>query len=322
MSGGLFAVDAGGTRSRVLVRPAAGGEHQVELPSINPCAGPSAGTALPELVGTVRALLGAGPVAGWIASASVRTGGAGPELDGMRDALAALGPSATVVASNDIVPLPWGVPALDGEGVTVVCGTGSGWFGASADGRTAHVGGCEYLAGDEGGATYLGTEGLRAAVRAADGRGGSTALCAAITAETGREPAELAREVARAAYPKQRLAALAPVVCRTWLAGDAVAGDVVSAAIGELICGARAVRDRLGLPAGFAVATTGGVLARTAPFHAELARRLRAELGAGPVELVTDTAAVVLACLRRVLGPGHRPLLPPALAGHAWVLCG
>ncbi len=299
-SGCHFAVDAGGSRTRVLVETPTGRRHEVELPSINRHAtGGGADRALHEMFVAVRDLTADRPATGWLASASVDPDSAGPhadrELDRLCAAAARAGLTATLVVSNDVVPLLWGVPALCGVGVVAVCGTGTGFLGADGAGGVARASGCEYLGGDEGGAADIGLAGLRAAVRGADGRGPATTL---------PFDAALARRIAAEPFPKQRLAELAPAVCAAWRAGDAVAGAIVDGAVTELVTGVRAVRDRLDLPDRFAVAAAGGVLTANRDLYRTLAGRLRAELGATAWLVDDDTAAVVLAGLPRFAAQG------------------
>jgi len=317
---GRFAVDAGGSRTRALVVPAEGAARLVELPSINPRAtGGSADQTLVELLVTVRELLGAGPSAGWLASAAAGPGGVAPELDRVRSAAARAGlTGADLVVSNDVLPLLWGVPALSGTGVVAVCGTGSGFFGADGR-RVVNVGGCEYLGSDEGSAVDIGLHGLRAAVRATDWRGPTTALVEAFAAAAGQPVAALACRLAADPFPKQGLAELAPVVCATWLAGDEVAETVIRQAVGDLAEGVRAVRDTLALPDGFAVAAAGGVFTGCPELYREFVRHLTGKVGAGSVEEVTDTAAAVLAALDHFTGEDGLAL-PDGLSRYAGVL--
>lgn len=313
-----FAVDAGGSRTRVVAVPADGEPTSFELDSINPARGPAAEEALGELFARLRTVLGPGRALGWLASASTDPTSAGRERKRIRGLTGGL--DAKLLISNDLVPLLWGVPDLADTGVAVVCGTGSGFLGANA-GMLARAGGCEYLASDEGSAVDLGLGGLRAAVRALDGRGEPTQLTSAFADWSGLPAPELARRLAAEPYPKQRLGELAPVTCATWLAGDRVAGEVVRAALAELTLGVRAVRDRLALPAGFSVALTGGVLSGCRELCSEFAARLRADLEAAQACLVTDTAGTVLAALTRLLGPDGGQRLPSCLADqHVWLV--
>lgn len=319
---GYLAVDAGGSRTRAVVQPPVGEAQLLELPSVNPSAtGAAADATLGELFARVRVLLGAHPAAGWLASAAVDPHQPVAELDRVRRLGRQTGFTAPLVVSNDVVPLLLGVPALAGRGVVVVCGTGAGFLGGDGSGRIGRAGGCEYLGSDEGGAVDLGLRGLHAAVRALDGRGAPSRLVDELSEFAGRSVPELARLLAAEPHPKQPLARLAPVVCRTWLVGDEVAGEVVHAAVAELVLGVRAVCDQLGLAEGFAVAVTGGVVQGCPPLYGELSRRLVDELAAGSVDLVMDTAAVVLEALTRVWGPDGVPVLPAGLGNrHAWLV--
>lgn len=311
---GLFAVDAGGSRTRAVVRTAGGEITELELGTVNRCAaGAAADEVLTELFAQVRGVLGEPGCRGWLASASVAPEGADAEIDRVLAAATRVGLPGDLVLSNDVVPL---LVAIGGRGAVVVCGTGSGFLGGDGNGGVARAGGCEYLGSDEGGAVDIGLRGLRAAVRSLDGRGPVTSLV-----EGFGDPVELARRLAAVPSPKQGLAELAPVVTTAWTTGDEVAAQVVEAAIDELVVGVRAVRDRLALTAGFPVATAGGVFTGCPAVQEELARRLRSELGVGRVELFSDTATVVLTALTELLDDAGRPSLPTGLAGrHMWSL--
>lgn len=239
----LLAVDAGGSRTRVLVASSAG-RCSWETGSINPhAAGPGADRTLHLLLTAITDMLASRPVVGWIASASVDPDHAGPELKRLAASVSACAGQATgmrLLASNDVMPLLWGVPALAGQGVAVVCGTGSCFIGANRSGQVVRAGGCEYLGSDEGSAAHLGWRGLCAAVRAADGRGPRTTLVSALSATCGGDVAWLARQLAAQPFPKQRLAALAPAVCAAWCEGDLVAAAIVRDALAELATGVRA----------------------------------------------------------------------------------
>jgi N-acetylglucosamine kinase-like BadF-type ATPase len=317
-------IDAGGTRTLVRVVPTSGEPRQWELPSINPSAGGRpARDALGKVFGGLRDSIDDGPTVGWLASASLDPSTAQDERSRINQAFREAGLRFPLVISNDVVPLLWGVSALAGRGVVVVCGTGSGVLGGDGSGRILRAGGCEYLGSDEGSAFDLGFSGLRAAVRALDGRGAATGLVDAFAEWAGCPAPALARALAIEPYPKQRVASLAAVVCRTWLAGDVVAADIVRSAIVDLSAGVRAVRDRLSLPGGFAVAASGGVLHGCPPFFRELAEHLSVELQAGSVVMVQDPLEATLEALTRLLGPDGRPLLPTDLQGHhAWVIDG
>ena len=77
--------------------------------------------------------------------------------------------------ADDAVTAHAGALSL-GWGVSVTAGTGVACLAVPPDGAPRVIGGHGYLLGDEGGAFWIGREGLRAVLRAADGRGPSTAL--------------------------------------------------------------------------------------------------------------------------------------------------
>ncbi|MFJ6194876.1 N-acetylglucosamine kinase [Micromonospora sp. NPDC092111] len=313
---GRFAIDAGGTRTRVRVEPVDGPPRVAEYPTINRAAisAAEADAVLAQILTDVRDRIGTGPGVGWLASAATDEHSLGSESARVRRAAARH--HVDLVLSNDLVPMLWGPPALAGTGVAVVCGTGSGFLGAHRDGHTRRAGGCEYLGSDEGSAFDLGWRGLRAAVRAADGRGPATGLLAALETRAGRPVTELARELAGRPFPKRHLAALAPTVCRAWLADDAVATGLVEAAVDELALGVRTVAKRLALPPGYAVAALGGVLTGCPEFFALLRDRLVTK-GVDRVQLISDTVSTVADALRHVVGTGDRLVLPAALRPYA-----
>jgi N-acetylglucosamine kinase-like BadF-type ATPase len=315
---GWFAVDAGGSRTRLRVEAPGRPAEVSEYPSVNPATAGErrAGEVLRAVFEAVRRQLGHRPGVGWFASATVdeRTGPAESER-----LVPAVPDGTSLVLSNDIVPMLWGPPALAGTGVAVVCGTGAGFLARRGDGRTAQAGGCEYLGSDEGSAFDLGLRGLRAAIRAGDGRGPATAVTERIREQAGAAPAELARALAGEPFPKARVAALAPAVGAAWRAGDPVAARLGAEVVDELVLGVRTVAARLELGSGWAVAAAGGLVTGCPELFALLRARLLAG-GAGSVELIRDPVAVVAGALRRVVGAGDRPELPVSLRRHAWVV--
>ncbi|MEO6084701.1 MAG: TIM barrel protein, partial [Umezawaea sp.] len=237
---------------------------------------------------------------GWIATATVDPRDPGAELERLRRTAERAGLRGRIVVSNDA--LPWLVaPPLSGRGVAVVCGTGSGFLAGDGVSAPVRVGSCEYLGSDEGSAYDLGLSGLRAAVRAQDGRGPDTVLSRHFGVTT-------ARDLARQAFPKAAVAALAPVVCRAWLDGDPVATQLVADAIGELGLGVRAAAAAAGLEGGWLVAAGGGVFLGCPEFLAEFEREVL-----GDVVAVTDPNATIEAALTAGV-PGW------ALDDCAWTL--
>lgn len=87
---------------------------------------------------------------------------------------ARLNPRTSVVASDAYTSL---LGALDGEpGAMVAAGTGVIGFGTDFTSTWRRVDGWGHILGDEGGGTWIGTQGLRAAFAAHDGRSGGSSM--------------------------------------------------------------------------------------------------------------------------------------------------
>src|ERR1700731_3185981 len=127
--------------------------------------------------------------------------------------------------------------ALNGEpGVVLIAGTGVVALAIGADGALRTADGWGPWLGDEGGGAWIGAAGLRAALRAHDGRGPSTALLDAARIRFGAPktwPAQLTDAAALASFAPDVLAA----------EDDAMASAIVSAAAESLAATAHAAGD-------------------------------------------------------------------------------
>lgn len=127
--------------------------------------------------------------------------------------------------------------ALNGQpGVVLIAGTGVVALAIDANGALRTADGWGPWLGDEGGGTWIGAAGLRAALRGHDGRGPSTALLDAARARFGA-PATWPAQFTDAAA----LASFAPDVIAAQ--GDAAALAIISAAAEALAATARAAGD-------------------------------------------------------------------------------
>jgi N-acetylglucosamine kinase-like BadF-type ATPase len=155
-------------------------------------------------------------------------------------------------------------------GTVLIAGTGAVVFAVTADGQVRQVDGWGPWLGDEGAGRWIGQHGLQAALRAHDGRGPATALLADAAALVGTSDAgngagnysavnALPVWVSQSGEPARRLGSFAPTVIRRAEAGDAVARDIVDAAV-QLLANACATT---GEPS---VCVTGGLA--THPFFA------------------------------------------------------
>ncbi len=122
-----------------------------------------------------------------------------------------------------------------GWGVSVIAGTGVACLAMPADPAVPAriLGGHGFLLGDEGGGYWIGREGIRAVLRAADGRGPGTALTAPIS-ERFDGPDDLSARIHALPRPVNAIAQAAPDVLAAAAAGDEVADRVVAAAVQEL----------------------------------------------------------------------------------------
>jgi len=171
-----------------------------------------------------------------------------------------------------------------GWGVAVICGQGVNGVGVSPDGRVARFAGLGDIAGDRGGGSGLGMDGLGAAVRATDGRGPRTTLVTLVPAHFGlRRPLAVTEALYRGRIADERVAELAPVVVGAARAGDEVA-----------VCLVRDVADEL---AAFAIASI---------------RRLRMQRLAVPVVLAGGLARGAADLLVPRVDELVRPVAPDA----------
>jgi N-acetylmuramic acid 6-phosphate etherase len=221
----ILAVDLGKTSCRA----AAGGRraHGPGAPGLAEPGGVPAAQA--AILGVARGL---GPFD------DVIVGAAGAEA--APDAARALGNALLaslrverVAVTSDAVTAHAG--ALDGRpGVVLIAGTGVVALAIDAAGASRKADGWGLRLGDEGGGAWIGAAGLRAALRAHDGRGPATALLDAGRARFGAPetwPGRLTDAAALASFAPDVLAA----------EGDAVAQAIVGTAAEALAATVRAV---------------------------------------------------------------------------------
>ena len=148
-----------------------------------------------------------------------------------------------------------------GQGIVVIAGAGSIAFGRNSAGRSASSGGWGYVFGDDAGAFDIARQATRAALRMEEGWGPPTSLRQALLEATGARSANQAlHDFYSPAWPRSRVATLAPLVNAAAINGDAVALQILDRAAQDLAWLAAAVRGQL-WAAGDAVevAYVGGV---------------------------------------------------------------
>lgn len=165
--------------------------------------------------------------------------------------------------------------ATGGEpGIIVIAGTGSIAYGRNGAGRAARAGGWGYIFGDEGSGFDLVRQALRAILRHEEGWGPATALRQGLLEATGAASAnELLHWFYTRDYPRDRVAALAPLVDQAAAAGDPVARQLLQQAGQELALLVSSVRSQLFVAdESVYVATVGGLF--RSPILAERFRTL------------------------------------------------
>ncbi|MET9961854.1 BadF/BadG/BcrA/BcrD ATPase family protein [Streptomyces sp. NPDC006326] len=186
--------------------------------------------------------------------------------------------TATEVRNDTFAVLRAGLDGADGPcGVAVVCGAGINCAGMLPDGRTARFPSIGRISGDWGGGGFLGPEALWWAARAEDGRGGPTALAAALPGHFGLgSMAALIEALHLGTVAPGRIHELVPVLFAVAAAGDPVASAIVERQADEVVALAVVALTRLELLEEEApVLLGGGVLAAG---HPQLIGRIRAGL--------------------------------------------
>ncbi len=164
-----------------------------------------------------------------------------------------------------------------GWGIALVAGTGSITFGRSPPGKTARTGGWGYLMGDEGSAYTVALAGLKAAVRAADGRDPATLLLPNFLTRLGLNRADdLLEAVYLSGRDRAWIASLADVVTTTAAnTEDAAAERILNSAAEELALLIAATAKKLELDSKpIPVCYTGGLILNSPALRQRLVEQL------------------------------------------------
>ncbi len=264
----VLGIDGGGSTLRVVLTDAhltvRGQSHGG---SVNPnvVGQDIAGEAIRAAMKDV--LLEAGLSPGQIAGVGIGIAGASQEdfKAWLAQIVAEVTPRAQLVASSDYEIALVGAHG-ERRGVLALAGTGSLAYGVNSKGDSALVGRWGYRLGDEGGSYWLGIEGLRAALRMADGRGAKTSLAQPIfDALHLQQPREIVQWLYQADTPRvHQIAELALLVLEHAAGGDAVAVRIVAEGAHELALAVRAVLHRLHMEP-LPIAFTGSLLSTPNP---------------------------------------------------------
>jgi N-acetylmuramic acid 6-phosphate etherase len=276
MSRWHIGVDGGGTRATAALADADGAVFYREVGPAGIVRTDNPAAAAAVVAQLARALLAkVGAARAETLCCGLAGAGRPAERDAVLAQLQATGVASRVVVIGDAEAAM--ADAFDGEaGVLVIAGTGSIAWAATHEGDAIRVGGWGQMLGDEGSGFAIGLAGLRAVVRAADGRDPPTLLHGELLAAAQIPDVEdLVRFAGQA--PKSAIAALAPVVIRCAAEGDSVAASIRDSAVYELaLLGATAAaRARLHEPR---LALAGGLIAPGGTLRVTVTAALRRRL--------------------------------------------
>ncbi|MEM7726205.1 MAG: BadF/BadG/BcrA/BcrD ATPase family protein [Cyanobacteria bacterium P01_A01_bin.45] len=168
-------------------------------------------------------------------------------------------PHNIIISHDALISLVGGIG--DDLGIVVACGTGSIVFGKNQQGKTKRVGGWGNILGDEGSAYQIAVSGIKAVLKAYDGRGEKTYLTAAFKNHLGLESVEdLIEIVYQSGWSVKDIAALAVVVDNAAVNRDAIANRIIDNAVEELVKSVYVVVDELFQPGdNIEIVTTGSL---------------------------------------------------------------
>ena len=302
----VLGVDGGGSRcAAVLARPLPGGRLDILGRGVGGTANPRVAgheTARASILTAVHAAFAdAGLEVRPLAAACFGLAGVGLATD--RDAVLAWATHVPVADRMLVVAdgmLPFADAAAEPWGVVVIAGTGSL---ALARPRTAvlttetdsdRCGGWGPILGDEGSGYAIAVQALKAAMRAADGRGPDTILREAFLRRFAADrAADLVARLHAPGMGRREIADAAREVLAAAEVGDAVALAIVTAAAADLAAHVRTLVDRNGFAAGvYPLRLTGGLLVASLTLRRLVIESLAATgHEPGSVTVVTDPAA-------------------------------
>lgn len=186
-----------------------------------------------------------------------------------------IGLGGTVHVENDIV-IAWAAATGCKPGVVVIAGTGSSAFGVNAKGERIKSLGWDYVLADQGSGYWIGLQGIRAAIKAWDGRIAETPLVDYMIQHYNlSRPEDMLTLAYMPDFEKPQIASFSKYVSVSAEQGDTAAIDILRQAgeeLGQAVC---AVIQRLGIATeAFTVGLIGGAFRSgeylTAPFHAKV----------------------------------------------------
>jgi N-acetylglucosamine kinase-like BadF-type ATPase len=205
-----------------------------------------------------------------------------------------------LTVNDGMLPLYAACP--DGQGISVIAGTGAIMWAQTLDGRVTRSSGWGYILSDEGGGWDLGHEALRHIARAADGRGPATLLTARVLAHWQLQaPYDLITRLYHADITPSEIAGLARILLACAAEGDAVAQQIARQGAGELALAAKAVKEALDMQLPLTLAYSGSLLIKNQVYRDLFAAECQRQIGDLNLVPVEDpvTGAIAAAQLLR-----------------------
>lgn len=303
----VIGVDAGGTKTTAWIASADGAA------SDGPLGAGQGGPGNPRAVGFEKATreIAAAIQAAWndalnrnvvrttadVLCLSAAGAGRSQEQDELRRWAMSQQLAGTVVITGDAQPI-LAAAAPDNVGIALISGTGSFAWARTAKGKHHRAGGWGYLLGDDGSGYAIAIAGLRAAVRAADGRAEPTSLLDALMHHLRvAKPSELIEAIYGTDRIRAQIADCADVVFAT-APNDPVARCILEQAADDLGSLVTVVARRAEFsPGEFTLALAGGVLTHQPEFRANVVTRT--DVDPGRAVVVPQPVAGTIAIARR-----------------------
>jgi glucosamine kinase len=274
----VIGVDAGGSRTRVVVADAAGetiATAEREGAAVKPGEVERSASIIAAAVRDALSTLD--PTLGEPRALCAGVAGAGRERE--RRALSEALRSESL--AEDVLVLTDAEIALsdafgDEAGIVLIAGTGSIAYGRGPSGALERVGGWGPAIGDEGGGLWIARRALSVVTAATDGREPDTSLVGAILTAAELDEVEELIPWAAAATTSQ-IASLAPVVVASAEAGDLRANALLGLAAEELVLHVRTLARALFLDerAAVQVSLGGGLLEPGSALRKRVEHRLK-----------------------------------------------
>src|ERR671925_199723 len=308
MSAIVVGVDAGGTRTRILVADERGQQlGSADAPGSAVRPGEADRSADIIVNGTREALASCEMthVIPKVLCVGVAGVGREPERQALWQALVSREIAEEVVVHADAA-IALDDAFGDGAGILLIAGTGSVAFGRGPTGASSRCGGWGPVCGDEGSGAWIGRRALSIVTASSDGREPQTSLIGAILTAAQVDDVHGLVGWAAAATPAD-LASLAPVVINAADGGDYRANALLGIATEELVLHVRTLARRLfgDERASVPVAFAGGLLSPGATLRRRVEHRLKTAVPGSQlrIEEVVPVRGAVRGALR-YLGVG------------------